>query len=292
MAHLPVKNASGATVYLKATGSGTNDSNAFVIEHLETNSAAMLTSLQLIDDAVVADNAAFTDGTTKLHMSGFIYDETAGTALTENDAAAARIDSKRAIVYVLEDATTRGRRATVSASGQLSVLASQTGTWTTVDAGDVAHDGVDSGNPIKVGGKARNANPAAVANGDRVDAFFDLRGKQIIGLNAPRELVGNQVTTITSSTTETTIVTAGGSGVYRDLTSLTVTNKSATGTVCTLKDASAGTTRGIYYAAAGGGFSIPFSTPKAQSSANAAWTLTSATSVDSLYITAEFINVA
>lgn len=70
---------------------------------------------------VLTDNAAFTDGTSKLFMGGYIYDETAGTALTENDAAAARIDSKRAVVGVIEDATTRGRRATVTASNALKV---------------------------------------------------------------------------------------------------------------------------------------------------------------------------
>lgn len=79
------------------------------------------TSVQLLDDAIITDNAAFTDGTTKLNMAGFIFDETAGTALTENDAAAARLDSKRALVYVLEDETTRGRRATVTASNALKV---------------------------------------------------------------------------------------------------------------------------------------------------------------------------
>jgi hypothetical protein len=65
----------------------------------------------------IADNAAFTDGTTRLSPSGYIFDEVAGTALTENDAAAARIDSKRAQVLVLEDATTRGQRQAVSATG-------------------------------------------------------------------------------------------------------------------------------------------------------------------------------
>jgi hypothetical protein len=65
----------------------------------------------------IVDNAAFTDGTTRLSPSGYIFDETAGTALTENDAAAARIDSKRAQVHVLEDATTRGQRQAVSATG-------------------------------------------------------------------------------------------------------------------------------------------------------------------------------
>lgn len=69
----------------------------------------------------IVDNAAFTDGTTRLMPGGYIFDETAGTALTENDCAAARIDSKRAQVQVLEDATTRGQRQSVNASGGASV---------------------------------------------------------------------------------------------------------------------------------------------------------------------------
>lgn len=86
------------------------------------------------DSEKVADNAGFTDGTTPVQPSGYVFDEVAGTALTENDAAAARIDSKRAQVFVIEDETTRGRRATVTASNELAVLASaQPG----VDIGDV-----------------------------------------------------------------------------------------------------------------------------------------------------------
>jgi hypothetical protein len=73
------------------------------------------------DSEKIADNAGFTDGTTKVNPAGYIFDETAGTALTENDAAAARVDSKRAQVLVLEDATTRGQRATVSAANALKV---------------------------------------------------------------------------------------------------------------------------------------------------------------------------
>lgn len=69
----------------------------------------------------VADNAGFTDGATRLDMSGHIFDESAGTALTENDAAASRIDSKRAQVMVVEDATTRGQRQVVTATGAASV---------------------------------------------------------------------------------------------------------------------------------------------------------------------------
>jgi hypothetical protein len=62
-----------------------------------------------------------TTGTTRVLMNGYIFDEVAGTALTENDAAAARIDSKRALVYTLEDETTRGQRATVTSTKALKV---------------------------------------------------------------------------------------------------------------------------------------------------------------------------
>lgn len=69
----------------------------------------------------LVDNALFTDGTTRLSMDGFIFDDVAGTALTENDAAAARVDSKRAQTMVIEDATTRGQKMAVSAAGAIDV---------------------------------------------------------------------------------------------------------------------------------------------------------------------------
>ena len=69
----------------------------------------------------VIDNAAFTDGTTRVLMAGFIYDDVAGTALTENDAAAARINVNRAVVAAIEDGVTRARYVTVTAANALKV---------------------------------------------------------------------------------------------------------------------------------------------------------------------------
>lgn len=46
--------------------------------------------------------------------------------------------------------------------------------------GDVAHDAADSGNPIKIGGKARTSLPAAVSANDRVDAYFDAYGRLVV----------------------------------------------------------------------------------------------------------------
>lgn len=92
------------------------------------------------DSEKIADNAGFTDGTTKLTPCGFIFDETAGTSLTENDIAAARVDSKRATVFVIEDETTRGRRATVTASNALKVDASAVAVPITDNSGSLTVD--------------------------------------------------------------------------------------------------------------------------------------------------------
>lgn len=84
---------------------------------------AALTSLQLLDDVVVTDNAGFTDGTTKVNVAGYIYDEVAGTALTENDAAAARINVNRAVVSTIEDGITRSRYLTIKPGSTAAVTA-------------------------------------------------------------------------------------------------------------------------------------------------------------------------
>ncbi len=43
--------------------------------------------------------------------------------------------------------------------------------------GNVAHDAVDSGKPVKIGGKAHTSAPSVVADGDRVNAYFDEYGR-------------------------------------------------------------------------------------------------------------------
>jgi anti-sigma factor ChrR (cupin superfamily) len=103
---------SGAWTVTANAGAGT-----FAISGAVTNAGTFAVQ----DSQVVADNAAFTDGTTKVFVSGHIFDETAGTALTENDAAVSRINANRAQVMVLEDDATRGRRVTVTAANALKV---------------------------------------------------------------------------------------------------------------------------------------------------------------------------
>lgn len=84
-------------------------------------SASGLGGLPTADAADAADNSAFTQGTSKVQVAGFIVDETASTTPSENNAGAARIDSKRAQVAVIEDGATRGRKMTVGAAGDAQV---------------------------------------------------------------------------------------------------------------------------------------------------------------------------
>lgn len=47
-------------------------------------------------------------------------------------------------------------------------------------SGDVVHDGIDAGEPVKIGGKASTIVPTAVANADRVNAYLDANGRQAV----------------------------------------------------------------------------------------------------------------
>lgn len=141
-------------------------------------------------------------------------------------------------------------------------------------------------NPVTTGGQAKTANPTAVTDGQVVNATFDKLGKQVV-VGSVRDLKANQVTTITSSTSETTIVTAVAS-TFLDLYGLIITNTSATAVNVAIKDVTAGTTRLNIAVPAGDtrGYMLPESGGIKQSAVNNNWTATSSASVASLVITA------
>lgn len=100
---------------------------------------------------------------------------------------------------------------------------------------------------------------------------------------------GNQATTITSSTAETTIVTAETT-YFLDLYGLIITNTSATVCKVTIKDATAGTTRMVLQVPATDtrGFMLPADSAHKQSAINNNWTATCGTSVAGIEIAALF----
>lgn len=156
-------------------------------------------------------------------------------------------------------------------------------------AGDVAHDAADSGNPVKTGGVAKTSNPTAVVDGDRANFITDKLGKQVV-VGAIRDLKGIQQTTITSSTAETTIVTAVAS-TFLDLYGILIANSSASACNVTIKDATSGTTRFIIAVPAGEtrGFMLPVDSAVPQAAVNNNWRATCSASVASIEITALYV---
>lgn len=108
--------------------------------------------------------------------------------------------------------------------------------------------------------------------------------------HSARTARGRQVTTITG-TSETTIVAAGSSGVFRDLFMILLSNTSATATNVTIKDATAGTTVMTLAVPAGQtvGFTLPACDAVKQSSSANNWTATLSTGVTSLFVTALYV---
>jgi hypothetical protein len=69
---------------------------------------AALTALQLIDNPVLVDDAAFTPATSSVMMAGFEADETATDAVDEGDAGAARMTLTRKLIVTPQPHTAGG----------------------------------------------------------------------------------------------------------------------------------------------------------------------------------------
>ncbi len=221
--------------------------------------------IPVTDSEKLADNAGFTDGTTKLMPVGFILDEVAGTSLTENDIAAPRIDAKRAQVMVFEDKTTRGQRATVTSNSSLQVD----------PQGNVAHDAADSGNPVKIGARAQAAaaSVTAVAVADRSDLVCDLDGALIARPCRLADLISDVKTNTDGSSTAFTGSFAAAANLYNYVTSVTICNTSASAVTVDLRDGTGGSVIWTGIAPAGGGITHAFATPLRQPTVNTALAL-------------------
>ena len=107
------------------------------------------------------------------------------TAVADADRVDARFTTRgHQVVAVGDNAGLIADTFAISAGRALGVFIdqeSELGHVATVGladvVGNVAHDAVDSGDPVKIGGKANTSPPTAVAAGDRVDAFFDANGR-------------------------------------------------------------------------------------------------------------------
>ena len=189
-----------------------------------------------------------------------------------------------------EDAVTKQlQRVVPTTSAGAEITTQAVSLATNTPSGPTASGASLTANPLTVGGLAKTANPTAVTDGQVVNQLHDKLGKQVV-VGALRELKDRQATTITSSTSETTVVTAI-SGVFADIYGCIIANTSATATTVSFKDATAGTTRFTIYVPAGDtrGFMLPADSAFIQTTANNNWTATCGTSVASIVITALYV---
>lgn len=113
--------------------------------------------------SVIGTKAAGTAAASAI-LTGGVFN-TALPTLTNGQQAALQFDSSARLYVNVGAPLPAGSNA----------IGSITNTGFTA-TGTVAHDAADSGNPIKIGGKAYSGAPAAVADGDRVDQAMTVRG--------------------------------------------------------------------------------------------------------------------
>lgn len=153
------------------------------------------------------------------------------------------------------------------ASGRLPVdpsgVTSPVSMATNTPVGNVAHDGVDSGAPLKVGAKATTSvsGNTMVASNDRTDLFAGIDGVQIVRPYANLEDRVSNVVGVTDGSS-TSLVAAQGAGIRFCATTLVVSNSSATNVTVDIRDGTAGSVIMTIPAAANmGGAVVPLPIP-------------------------------
>ncbi len=132
-------------------------------------------------------------------------------------------------------------------------------------AGDVAHNSPDSGNPVKVGGKAvdmdGSAPPGVVAQADRADFLTDLYGRQLVDTSHPN--FWRVTAHYTSAQTDTQIKAAPAAGLSLYITDILISNGPVAGNVLLEEDTASAKTAIIQklYFGINGGTGKPFQTP-------------------------------
>lgn len=155
--------------------------------------------------------------------------------------------------------------------------------------GDVAHDAVDAGNPVKIGARSISAETTAVVAGRRVNLVTDLASKLIILPYAnPENFVWGVISAAMTGTTPNLLLAAPGAGLRNYITSVIVSNSHATvGTDVVLQDGSGGTILGVFPAApAYGGAALPLPVPIRQPTTNLGIFAANVTTGSSIKVTA------
>jgi hypothetical protein len=160
------------------------------------------------------------------------------------------------------------------------VPASQSGTWTVgisssqtlatvttvstvsiLTGGGVAHGSTDSGNPVKVGGRAVAGLSGATltSSGQRSDVVTDTAGSLLVRKTPLEDIVTGVLTNTDGASTS--VIAAQGAGVKTYVTDVVIANSSATNVTVDLRDGTAGSVKWTFPVPANGGVAHRFETP-------------------------------
>lgn len=133
---------------------------------------------------------------------------------------------------------------------------------------------------------AAAALPTATTATNYVRNMSDKFGRQVMVPQATRDLVGIADITLTSTTSPTTLIAAGGTGILTDIVDISIINTSATATEVDISD---GTNTYYFYLPAGDMRGATYQVPCPATTTNTAWTATTITSVASVKISVKYI---
>lgn len=150
-------------------------------------------------------------------------------------------------------------------------------------AGTVATGFADTGNPVKIGGRADTTFVTAVDDGDRVDAIFDVYGVQYTRGDHPNKWSYHENSSNALTDAAVQGAPVGGFSIY--ITDIIFSNGSSSSLSVFIEEVST-TILGPYYleAVAGRSIHLRFSTPKKCTAATAITATTSAAVAHSLDI--------
>jgi len=273
---------------------GRFDSSARTLGNGDAGAIALNASGHIIADVSAStggthvDDAAFTPGTDDGVPSFGFFNDSTPDSVNEGDAGIVRMSANRNLYGTIRDAAGNERGVNVDASNQLAVAGPVTNAGTFVVQEDgaaltalqlidnpiVAHDAAVSGSTgvNMAGATASNSieGITQVANADATRVTADLNGCLVTRNGTTlEELISANQTNTDGSEDAVTNFPAGGAGVHNYITSVTISNSSAStfGTV-NLLDGTGGTVMWTFPAPGSGGVTHNFDPPLKQATAN------------------------
>lgn len=233
-------------------------------------------------DANVAPGSA----PSKVLVGGLIYN-TATPAPTNGQAVALQADSSGNLKVNVTN--TAAQIMSSSPTGtELGVVTRNIPSGTQTIAGDLSQGSANSGSPVQIGGRAAAtiSNASTVSDGQRVGAMMDKQGRVVTAQYGDRLNV-QVASDSTTTTTARTLLAAQGTNVFSDLSSLVISNGSASAQLVTVSD---GTKNYQFQLVANTNVQFNFPIPAPAKTANTAWTWTIGTAASTVYVNAIFVN--